>query len=295
MVFYVIYRINYNGMIPILKINTLQSSQQGEIMFHNQSYINQSLRSMKTTLSIILFMLVTAFVCSLILTPTVAAQQILVQTGFEEFTLGAPPTDWEVRGDQFQVSDDTVKTENKSLGILGGANDDRVGVAIDTENPVISVECWVYVKGAGRSFNLKVVSSDNIAENNGGVYMNWNENALRLYDGSAWVPIDVFQFESWNYIRVVADVSTSQFDYYVGKDRDEALLDEGIKGLAFRNAAVNPVAKWVVFHVYSSVAQGFIDDLLIYEGSDPPNLAPVDPKGKLTTFWGQMKRNSSLQ
>lgn len=244
---------------------------------------------------IIPFILLISLVSSVFLQQIANADKVLVQTGFEEFTVGEPPTDWEVRGNQMQVTDATVKTDNKALGILGGANDDRVGVAIDTENPVISVEFWVMIKGTGRSFNLKVVSADDIAENNGGVYMNWNANAVRLYDGSAWVAIGDFQFDAWKYVRVVADVGKSTFDYYVGDDRDMALESTPKTGLAFRKAATNPVAQWVVFHVYSTVAQGFVDDLLIYEGSNPPSLTPVEPKGKLATYWGKLKEKSALR
>ena len=49
------------------------------------------------------------------------------------------------------------------------------------------------------------------------------KNAVRLYNGSAWAAIDDFQFDAWKYVRVVADVSKSTFDYYVGDDRDMAL------------------------------------------------------------------------
>lgn len=255
----------------------------------------KSSSNIDTTIYFSLIVLFTMVLCSSIFTPTVVAQDILLQTGFEDFTVGSPPTDWEIRGNQINVTDDTVKTGDKSLGILGGANDDRCGVAIETENPIISVEFWVFIKGSGRAFNLKVVSDDNVAVNDGGVYMNWNENAVRLYNGSAWVAIDNFPFGSWRYVRVVADVSKSEFDYYVGKDRDETLLAEPISGLAFRKPATNPVAQWVVFHVYSSVAQGFIDDLLIYEGADPPVSTPVESKDKLTTYWGQVKEQSSIR
>ncbi len=244
---------------------------------------------------ILTFIFVVALVTSFFIGQNAYAEKILIQTGFEEFTLGEPPTDWEVRGNQMQVTDDTVKTDDKSLGILGGANDDRVGIAIETENPVISVEFWVYIKGAGRSFNLKVVSADDIGQNDGGVYLNWNANAVRLYNGSAWVPVDDFQFDAWKYVRVVADVGRSEFDYYVGDDRDAALTAEPKTDLAFRKAATNPVAQWVVFHVYSTVAQGFVDDLFIYEGEEAINPAPVEPKGKLTTFWGQVKKQSALR
>ena len=241
------------------------------------------------------FILLVALVSSLFLHQTANAEKVLLQTGFEEFTVGEPPKDWEVRGNQMQVTDATVKTDNKALGILGGANDDRVGVAIETENPVISVEFWVMIKGTGRSFNLKVVSDDNIAVNDGGVYVNWNANAVRLYNGSAWVAIDDFQFDAWKYVRVVADVSKSTFDYYVGDDMEAAREATPKAGLAFRKAATNPVAQWVAFHVYSTVAQGFVDDLLIYEGSNPPSLTPVEPNGKLTTYWGNVKKQSALR
>ena len=242
------------------------------------------------------FILLVTLVSSLFFTQTVIAQKVLVQTGFEEFTVGDPPADWVVaKGDQMQVTDATVKTDNKALGILGGANDDSIGVAIDTENPIITVECWVYIKGAGRSFNLKVVSNENITVNDGGVYINWNANAVRLYNGSAWVPIDDFQFDAWKYIRVVADVSKSTFDYYVGDDVDTARATDPKTGLAFRKAATNPVAQWVAFHVYSSVAQGFVDDLLIYEGSNPPSVTPVEPNGKLATYWGNVKKSTLMR
>ncbi|MYG00541.1 hypothetical protein F4212_15610 [Candidatus Poribacteria bacterium] len=257
--------------------------------------LNSKVTGIGTHHLIIPIFLVFVFVSCLLSVQTVLAQEILVQTGFEEFTVGEPPTDWEVRGNQMQVTEDTVKTDDKSLGILGGANDDRVGVAIKTENPVISVEFWVYIKGSGRSFNLKVVSDENIAVNDGGVYINWNANAVRLYDGSAWVAIGDFQFDAWKYVRVVADVSKSTFDYYVGDDMEAAREATPVTELAFRKAATNPVAQWVVFHVYSSVAQGFVDDLLIYEGGEPPSVTPVEPKGKLTTFWGQLKQHSALR
>ena len=242
-----------------------------------------------TTQLLMGFMFAIVLILSLTLGQTAIAQKVFVQTGFEKETLGKPPKDWEVRGEGFEVTSDTVKTDKKSLAILGGANDDRVGIAIETDNPIISVEFWVYIEGGGRSFNFKVVSADNIAENNGGVYVNWNANTARLFDGGAWQLIDDFDTDEWKYVRVVADVGKSEFDFYAGNDRNEALKAKGKKKLPFRNAAVNPTAKWVVFHVYSIAAPGYVDDLLVYEGDEPVNLA-VDPIGKLATFWGKIKK-----
>lgn len=237
---------------------------------------------------VVQILLLASLLLSVFFTQAAVAQEVYIQTGFEEFTLGKPPKDWVVSGEGFEVTNDTVKTDKKSLAILLGGDDDTVGVPIETDNPVITVEFWVYITGGGRSFNFKIITTENIGENNGGAYINWDANAVRLYDGGAWRPIDDFDTDVWKYVRVVADVGKSEFDFYVGDDRDKALKAKGEKGLPFRNAAVNPVARWVAFHVYSIAAVGYVDDLFIYEGDEPINLA-VDPMGKLTTFWGHIK------
>ena len=227
-------------------------------------------------------------VLSIAVVNTTIAQEVYMQTGFEEFTVGKLPDDWEVAGGQFEVTKDTVKTDKKALAILGGGDGDGLGVPIETENSLISVEFWIYIESGGRSFNLKITSADNIGENTGCTYINWNADMVRLYDGAAWQPIGDFETDTWKYVRVVADVDKSEFDFYVGNNRNDALGAKAEKGLPFRNAALGPVAKWVVFYVWGMTAPGYVDDLLIYEGEDPLDLA-VDPNGKLATLWGQVK------
>ncbi len=217
------------------------------------------------------------------------AQKVFVRTGFEEFATGNPPKDWEEFGGNFEVSGETVKTDKKALAILGGADGDGLGIPIETENPIISVEFYVYIEGGGRSFNFKVASADNIGENNGCTYINWDAGIVRLYDGGAWQPIGDFETDTWKYVRIVADVGKSEFDFYVGDDREDALGAKPEKGLPFRNPALGPVAKWVAFYVWGQVANGYVDDMLVYEGAEELNLA-VDPSAKLATFWGRVKR-----
>lgn len=241
--------------------------------------------SVKRFLSLFLFLF------SIIYAPEVVANEILIQTGFEEFSVGKLPKDWEVRGDGFEVTNKSAKLGRNSLAILSGANDDYVGTAIETDNPIISVEFWVYIESGGRSFNFKIATSENIANNNACVYINWDADKVRCFDGAAWVPIDDFKTGEWKYVRVVANVDKSEFDFYVGEDRNRTLADRGIKNLPFRNQAEGLVTKWVTFHVYSIAAAGYIDDLLIYEGDEPANLA-VDAAGKITTTWGHLKENS---
>ena len=233
-------------------------------------------------------LLILIVVLSFAVVKTTIAQEVYMQTGFEEFTVGKLPGDWEVAGGQFEVTKDTVKTDKKALAILGGGDGDGLGVPIETENSIISVEFWIYIESGGRSFNLKIASADNIGENTGCTYINWNADMVRLYDGAAWQPIGDFETDTWKYVRVVADVDKSEFDFYVGNNRNDALGAKAEKGLPFRNAALGPVAKWVVFYVWGMTAPGYVDDLLVYEGEDPLDLA-VDPNGKLATLWGQVK------
>lgn len=263
-------------------------------MFKNQVHIRNETSTARELYLVVGTMLIAFFILSLYATPMVIAREVFLQTGFERDTVGKPPTDWEVQAEMMEVSTEQVKTDNKSLAILGGANDDTIGVMIETDNPVISVEFWVYIMSGGRSFNFKIVTAETIGVNDGGVYINWDNNAVRLYNGATWVPIDDFKTDTWKYVRVVADVDRSEFELFFGDDRNEVIKDDGYKNLAFRNAATNPTAQWVAFHVYGIFSPGYVDDLLIYEGSEPLNL-DVDPAGKLATTWGNIKRTSVRQ
>lgn len=222
------------------------------------------------------------------------AQEVYVQTGFEEFAVGNPPDDWEMTGGDFEVTKDTVKTDKKALAILGGADGDGLAAPIETDNPIVSVEFWIYIEGGARSLNIKVASADNIGENNGCTYINWDANMVRLYDGAAWQPIGEFETDEWKYVRIIADFEKSEFEFASGDDRNDALRAKAEKGLPFRNPALGPTAKWVVFYVWGMASPGYVDDLLVYEGADPLDLA-VDPGEKLTTFWGHIKKHSELQ
>jgi len=235
------------------------------------------------------FFFALAVVLTFVLVESTNAQEVYARTGFEEFPTGNPPKDWEVIGGEFEVSGDTVKTGKKALAILGGGDGDGLGVPIETENPIISVEFYVYIEGGGRSFNLKVATADGIGENNGCTYINWDAGVVRLYDGGAWQLIGDFETDTWKYVYIVADVGKSEFDFSSGDDRNDALGAKPEKGLPFRNAALGPTAKWFAFYTWGIVVPGYVDDLLVYEGADALDLA-VDPTEKLTTFWGQVKR-----
>ena len=243
----------------------------------------------KRTAFVKYILLVIAIALSFVIVQITTAQEVYVQTGFEEFAAADLPKDWEVTGGGFEVAKDTVKTDKKALAILDGANGDGLGVPIETDNPIISVEFWIYVESGGRSLNIKVASADNIGENSGCTYINWNADMVRFFDGVAWQPIGDFETDTWKYVRIIADVGKSEFEFASGDSRDDALGAKAEDGLAFRHLALAPTAKWVVFYVWSMTSPAYFDDLLVYEGADPLDLA-VDPSEKLTTFWGQVKR-----
>ena len=234
------------------------------------------------------FLLAIAVALNFLIVQNTIAQEVYVQTGFEEFAVGDPPKDWETNGGDFEVTKDTVKTDKQALAILGGADGDGLGIPIETDNPIISVEFWIYVEGGGRSLNIKVASADNIGENNGCTYINWNADMVRLYDGAAWQPIGDFETDTWKYVHIVADVGKSEFEFASGNDRSDALNAKAEDGLPFRNPALAPTAKWFAFYLWGMTSPAYVDDLLVYEGADPLNLA-VDPIEKLTTRWGQIK------
>ena len=235
------------------------------------------------------FFMTVVIILNLAIVKTAISQEVYTQTGFEEFPVGNPPKGWEVIGEGFYVSGDTVKTHKKALAILGRRDIDELGVPIETENPIISVEFYVYIESGGRSFNLKVASVDGFGDKNGCTYINWNAGIVRLYNGAAWQTIGDFETGTWKYVYIIADVGKSEFDFSVGDDRDDALGAKPEKGLPFRNAARGPVAKWVSFSTSGITAPGYVDDLLIYEGAETLDLA-VDPGEKLATMWGHIKR-----
>ena len=239
-------------------------------------------------------LLVIVIALNFVIVQMATAQEVFVQTGFEEFTVGDPPDDWEAVGGDFEVTKDTVKTDKQALAILGGADGEGLGIPIETDNPLISAEFWIYVEGGGRSLNIKFASADNIGENNGCTYINWNADMVRLYDGAAWQPIGDFETDTWKYVRVIADFDKSEFEFASGDSRDDALGAKAEDGLPFRNPALGPTAKWFAFYVWGMTSPAYFDDLLIYEGADALDLA-VDPSEKLTTFWGHIKTQSTLQ
>ena len=142
------------------------------------------------------------------------------------------------------------------------------------------------LRGGGRSLNIKFASADNIGENNGCTYINWNADMVRLYDGAAWQPIGEFETDTWKYVRIIADFDKSEFDFYAGNDRNDALGAKAEDGLAFRNPALGPTAKWFAFYVWGMTSPAYFDDLLVYEGADPLDLA-VDPNDKLHNILGR--------
>ena len=97
------------------------------------------------------FIVAMIVVLSFIYVQNVPAKKILVETGFESFV----PFNKE---NAFQVSTKTVKTGKKSLEIFTQA--ERIlyisGHRLETDQPIVSVEFWVYIERGEQSFAVNM-------------------------------------------------------------------------------------------------------------------------------------------
>ena len=231
--------------------------------------------------------IVVVAVLSFIYVQSTPAQKILEQTGFEDYPVGN-------KKDVFQASTNTVKTGKKSLAIFSEIQHELhvSSYELDTDNPIVSVEFWVYIERGKQSFAVNVHSTEELFDNNaGGPYIEWNAGVVRyhVHRGDPWRDIFDYPVNKWNYVRIVANFEENVFDFYMGKSREKALASQPKRNFPFQDPAVAPRPKWFIILAWAMTARGYIDDLLIYEGGEPLNLA-VEPSAKLTTLWGQLKR-----
>ena len=233
------------------------------------------------------FIAVVVVVLSSICVQSTPAQKILEHTGFEDFPAGN-------KEDVFQASTDIVKTGKKSLEIFSEKQNQLHlwGPELKTDAPIVSVEFWVYIERGKQSFAVNVNSAEEPFDNNaGGPYIEWNAGVVRyhVHRGDPWRDIFDYPVNKWNYVRIVANFEENLFDFYMEKNRETALASKPKRNLPFQDPAIATRPKWFIILAWAMTARGYIDDLLIYEGEKPMNLA-VEPTAKLTTLWGRLKR-----
>ena len=237
------------------------------------------------------FIFVVAVVLSFICVNGVSGQKILRQRGFENYNAAD-------KNSAFQASTDTVKVGKKSLAIFSEKRDE-IHIAdhgFETDNPVISVEFWVYIEKGKQSFAVNINAAEEVFDNNaGGPYIEWNDGVVRyhVHRGDPWRDIFDYAVNTWNYVRIVANFEKNVFDFYMGKSREKALASRPRRNLEFQDPPLGPHPRWFSIWAWAMTARGYIDDLIIYEGGKPINLA-VEPAGKLTTRWGQLKRGQKV-
>jgi hypothetical protein len=237
------------------------------------------------------YILIVAVVLSFICVKSTPAQKILRQIGFEDYHVGN-------KEDVFQASTDTVKVGKKALTIFSEKQNELhlASHPLETDNPIVSVEFWVYIERGKQSIAVNITAAEDAFHNNaGGPYVDWNDGDVRyhVHRGDPWREIFDYPVNEWNYVRIVANFKKNVFDFYMGKSREKALASRPKRNLSFQGPALAPRPKWFSVLAWAMTARGYIDDLLIYEGGEPINLA-VEPTGKLTTRWGQLKRRQKV-
>ena len=222
--------------------------------------------------------------------------EVLLYTGFEEDAVGKPPEEpadtWQTSGAGFEVDNTHAKNGSQSLGIMGGAGNQAIAAAIDTQSQLITVEFWLYLDGAERSLSLFILDPDAALTDwaAAGPYINWMGGKVRSYAG-AWEEMGDFGTGDWHYVRLVFDTDASTFDLYWGDSIKDVHAEKPLgKDMAFRSNIGGAAGK-VAFNTYDLASAAYIDDLLIYEGDVlPKSILAVEPRGKLAITWGDIRQ-----
>ena len=256
-------------------------------LFTTICFLLRRIASVRKECCISHLVVVVVFVVSSICVKGVSAQKILSQTGFENYTAAHKKS-------PFQPSENTVKIGKKSLSIFSDKlNDFHLWArGLKTDNPIVSIEFWVYVERGEQSFSVSIHSTEEDFEiEAGGPYIDWRAGVVRCHvlQGNPWRKIGNFPVDRWQYVRIVSDFEKSVFDFYMGNNRKTVLAARPRKNLPFQGVAHVPRARWFVISAAAMTARGYMDDLLIYEGGEPLHLA-VEPTAKLTTTWGRIKQ-----
>ena len=236
----------------------------------------------------VFFMVAGVALLSLALAADAVAQKILIQDGFENHPLDKLDKHPLLKGLGFKITNKPVKTGKKSFAISGKALVHTYSIPIRTNEPITSVECWVYIEKGGRSFSLKLTSDDESFDNRG-PNVGWDTGFVQFYAHDRWQEIGKFATNEWRYIRIVANFDKNVFDFYSGGSKREVLRTRPKERIPFRMKAAGPAATSIVFSMERSTVPGYIDDLIVYEGENPIVLA-VEPSRKLATVWGHIKQ-----
>ncbi len=232
------------------------------------------------------FVVVMVVVLSCFYVQPATAEKILMETGFED--LVQPPAE-----SSFQPSIEIVKNGKRSLEIFF-EGDDRINIdghPLEANASIVSLECWVYIESGEKSFAISMHAADKLFDNDlGGPHIEWYDGDIRyrVLQGDPWREIVAYPVDEWHYVRIVANFSEDVFDFYTGMSREEALASRPKRQLEFQAPATAPQPRWFLILAEAMDARGYMDDLVIYEGDEPPNLA-VESAAKLTTLWGKLK------
>ena len=241
-----------------------------------------------------IFLVLSLMVVFMLIAASSYSADILLQTGFEDDTVGEMPANpadaWASSGGGFEVADSPTKEGGKSLGLIGGAGDNELAVKLlETQETVVTAEFWIYIEGVGRSITFLMRDPAAALADWGaaGPYVNWIAEGARYYK-DAWVEIAPMSSGAWHYVRVVADTGNSVYDIYIADTVSEAhSSDPAATGLPYR-APITPAR--VGFSVYGVEAPAYIDNLLVYEGGVlPSGVLAVEPEGKLTSTWAEVR------
>ena len=217
--------------------------------------------------------------------------EILLEEDFEAYDAGSGPADWGGQwlivtgGEKMTASDAVVHSGQRSFK-HDGTGDCRISRIFDeqTEEKVITLEFYVHPNmDTVRAMTFSIFGGDPLNPSFDAGVGNWgpfisclNVGDFAYYDSKQWNSVAPYKANQWYHIKLVADVDTDTFDFYID-DMDNPVK----KGAAFCYEQENLSS--LMWHM----CDAYFDDALVYEGDKNPEA--VDPDQKLAATWGKIK------
>lgn len=219
--------------------------------------------------------------------------RILVQDGFENYSVGKnPPAPWEplvmeaADGDLFQVDDSKAFEGTKSLHMVDKpSNWASFGALFESNARIITYELRAYTEIDDLRTVIMIMSSENIkadADDGKANYVAFMGSGFIEYHDGAWHPVVAFKMKTWHHLACEVNLDTQSYNLYV---------DDMTKPVFVGAKFWHPVEKLSYALIRGSPQGGpfWVDNVFVYEGKIGTESQPVEPAGKMATKWGVIK------
>ena len=229
--------------------------------------------------------------CALFFTSLIcfAIEDFIFYYDFNDEATGKPPSEpWKLTAAGKIEVEDFPGADNKSVKITD--NGSGGGMTLILDDPIVdktvSLEYSLMRKeSSGGNLEICYVLNQKCANDWAGVCiaMTTGKNGVIQYHDGAWVNKDKIVNDAWHTVKNVMYLAENKYDFYY----DEKLM---VKNASFRDyGGIEGIDKFNIANVGNggSTFVMYFDDIMLYEGIERPSA--IEPAGKLTITWGQIK------